>query len=84
MNDQISQRELRNDSGHIVRALDDGTSFVVTRNGAAVAALRPLRRHRFVDAQAVVAAFTGAPGVDAALLRRDLDRVADPSLPDRV
>ena len=67
-----------------MRALDDGTSFVVTRNGAAVGELRPLRRHRFVDAQVIVAAFAGAARVDVAQLRRDLDDVTDPSLPDRV
>ncbi len=46
-----------------------------------MAELRPLFSHRFVDAPAVVAAPTGAPGVDAALLRQDLDRVAGPSFP---
>ncbi len=29
----ITQRELRNDSGEIVRRLDQGEAFVVTRNG---------------------------------------------------
>ena len=29
----ITQRELRNESGEIMRALDRGESFVVTRNG---------------------------------------------------
>jgi hypothetical protein len=30
---EITQRELRNDSGEVMRALDLGESFVVTRNG---------------------------------------------------
>ncbi|MFW6186852.1 MAG: type II toxin-antitoxin system Phd/YefM family antitoxin [Actinomycetota bacterium] len=77
MAEQISQRELRNDSGRIMRALDEGRSFVVSRNGVPVGELRPLRRHRFVDARAAVAGFQGAPRVDPEALRRDLDEVVD-------
>jgi prevent-host-death family protein len=75
---EITQRELRNESGEIMRRLDEGESFVVTRNGAPVGELAPLRRHRFVSADAVVAIFKGAPAVDYKRLRRDLDRVASP------
>ncbi|MGH9057763.1 MAG: type II toxin-antitoxin system Phd/YefM family antitoxin, partial [Acidimicrobiales bacterium] len=32
----ITQRQLRNDSGEIMRALDQGESFIVTRNGVPV------------------------------------------------
>ena len=74
---EISQRELRNDSGAIMRELDDGASFVVTRNGVPVGELTPLRRHRFAPATAVLAAFRGAPPIDADQFRRDLDRDAD-------
>jgi antitoxin (DNA-binding transcriptional repressor) of toxin-antitoxin stability system len=84
MAEQISQRELRNDSGRIMRGLDEGKSFIVSRNGTPVGELRPLRRHRFVSAQAVVDMFRGAPRVDAATLRRDLDHVVDQGIPDRV
>ena len=77
MDRQISQRELRNDSGEIMRQLDQGESFIVTRNGVPVAELSPLRRHRFVRAEAAVAAFRGAPRVDFGRLRSDLDRGAD-------
>jgi antitoxin (DNA-binding transcriptional repressor) of toxin-antitoxin stability system len=83
MTEQISQRELRNDSGRIMRGLDEGKSFIVNRNGAPVGELRPLRRHRFVSAHAAVEMFRGAPPVDAARLRRDLDNAADQDLPDR-
>jgi len=71
----ITQRQLRNESGEIMRGLDRGESFVVTRNGVPVGELSPLRRHRFVDADAVIAIFRGAPGVDFAGLRVDLDAV---------
>lgn len=83
VSEQISQRELRNDSGRIMRALDEGASFVINRNGHPVGELRPLRRRRFVDAAAAVEMFRGAPRVDGAALRRDLDEAVDQSVPDR-
>lgn len=60
-----------------MRALDEGDSFVVTRNGVPVGELVPLRRHRFVSSAAVVALFRDAPAVDAARFRADLDAYAD-------
>jgi predicted nucleic acid-binding protein len=45
----ITQRELRNDSGAIMRRLDHGETFIVTRNGTPVGELTPMRRHRFVS-----------------------------------
>jgi prevent-host-death family protein len=70
---EITQRELRNNSGEIMRQLDQGQSFVVTRNGVPVGELSPLRRHRFISARAAVAAFQGAPRIDLSRLRADLD-----------
>jgi antitoxin (DNA-binding transcriptional repressor) of toxin-antitoxin stability system len=75
---EITQRELRNQSGEIMRALDRGDEFVVTRNGEAVGELLPLRRKRFVATDALLEQFRGAPDVDYAQLRSDLDAVADP------
>jgi len=77
MSRQITQRELRNDSGRVMRALDRGKSFVVTRNGVPVGELMPLRKRVFVPAETAVAAFAGAPRVRAAQFRRDLDAVVD-------
>lgn len=74
---EITQRELRNQSGDIMRALDDGQQFIVTRNGVPVGQLLPLRRHQFVAADTVLAMFSGAPTVDAQRFRDDLDRVTD-------
>ena len=76
---EISQRELRNESGEIMRRLDKGETFVVTRNRTPVGELAPLRRHRFVTAEAARALFQGAPAVDLAKLRADLDEVASQS-----
>lgn len=72
----ITQRQLRNDSGEIMRGLDRGETFVVTRHGVPVGELTPLRRHRFVSADTAIAVFRGAPSVDSARLRTDLDSVA--------
>jgi antitoxin (DNA-binding transcriptional repressor) of toxin-antitoxin stability system len=74
---EITQRELRNESGEIMRALDRGETFVVTRNGVAVGELLPLRRRRFVGAEAAVAAFAGAPDVALERFRADIDEVLD-------
>jgi len=76
MSQAITQRELRNDSGEIMRRLDHGESFIVTRNGTPVGELTPLRRHRFVSSDAVVAMFRNAPAIDAGRLRADLDSLA--------
>jgi len=73
---EISQRELRNDSGEIMRQLDKGENFVVTRNGVPVGELTPLRRHRFVAAEAVLALFRTAPAIDYNRFRRDVDVIA--------
>ncbi|HVF06366.1 MAG TPA: type II toxin-antitoxin system prevent-host-death family antitoxin [Frankiaceae bacterium] len=76
MSREITQRELRNESGEIMRQLDQGETFVVTRNGVPVGELTPLRRHRFVHADTAVALFRHAPGIDVERFRADLDAVA--------
>ena len=73
MAESITQRELRNASGEIMRRLDQGESFIVTRNGVPVGELAPLRRHRFVAATEAVAIFKAAPAIDADRFRADLD-----------
>ncbi|MCC2099464.1 MAG: type II toxin-antitoxin system prevent-host-death family antitoxin, partial [Hyphomicrobiales bacterium] len=44
MTEIISQRELRNESGRIMRELEAGERFVITRNGNPIGELVPLRR----------------------------------------
>ncbi len=80
---EITQRELRNNSGEIMRQLDRGASFVVTRNGVAVGKLSPVLRRRFVTAEAAAAAFWGAQPVELQRFRADLDRAADQSTEPR-
>lgn len=60
-----------------MRSLDQGESFIVTRNGTPVGELTPLRRHRFVSTDTVVTVFRNAPSVDATQFRDDLDAVVD-------
>ena len=80
---EVTQRELRNDSGRIMRGLDEGESFVVTRAGQPVGELVPLRRRRFIPAIEAVAVFRGAPPIDVRAFRADLDRHADPDATPR-
>lgn len=77
MSQRITQRELRNESGRIMRALDKGKSFIVTRNGVPVAELVPLRQRVFVPAEAALAAFACAPRVASGRFRKDVDAVID-------
>jgi prevent-host-death family protein len=74
---QITQRELRNDSGEIMRALDRGETFVVTRNGVPVGELVSVHRRRFVAAEAAIAAFRGAPAIEPERFRDDVDARLD-------
>lgn len=75
---QITQRELRNQSGEIMRALEAGERFLVTRRGAPIGELIPLRQRQSARRATVVEIFRGAPRVDYRRLRRDLDAIADP------
>lgn len=83
MAQSITQRELRNESGDIMRRLDEGEAFVITRNGTPVGELTPLRRHRFVRAEAVAELFRHAPALDAKRFRADLDAVSSPDAKPR-
>jgi prevent-host-death family protein len=75
----ITQRELRNDSGAVLRDVQGGQTITVTRNGTPVAELRPVPARRFVPRTAIAAAAQRAPRIDFARLRADLDAVVDPA-----
>ncbi|MGF1618294.1 MAG: type II toxin-antitoxin system Phd/YefM family antitoxin [Acidimicrobiia bacterium] len=74
---EITQRELRNESGKIMREVDSGESFIITRNGVPVGELTPLHRHRFLQAEKALAVFRNAPPIDRARFQADLDAIAD-------
>ncbi|GIW39478.1 MAG: hypothetical protein KatS3mg076_0055 [Candidatus Binatia bacterium] len=76
----VTQRELRNNSGAILRAVQAGETVVVTRNGVPVAELRPLSPRRFVPRSVLARARSRAPRIDAARFRADVDRLVDNSV----
>jgi len=76
----ITQRELRNDSGAILRDVQAGQVILITRNGVPVAELRPLPPRRFVTRAVIADAARRAPRVDADRWRADLDAVVDQSV----
>ena len=76
----ISQRELRNDSGAILREVQAGQTITVTRNGMPVAELRAVPQRRFVLRAVIVEAARHAPRVGYDGLRADLDAVVDQSV----
>jgi prevent-host-death family protein len=80
---EITQRELRNQSGEIMRQLDEGESFIITRNGVPVGELAPLRRRRFVPTDTALTIFRGAPPVDYKQFRADLDAMASQDMTPR-
>ncbi|HEY8864480.1 MAG TPA: type II toxin-antitoxin system prevent-host-death family antitoxin [Candidatus Dormibacteraeota bacterium] len=73
----ITQRTLRNDSGEIMRGLDRGESYIVTRNGVPVGELMPVRRRVAVPAGMLLAALAGAPRIDPIRFRKDVDELID-------
>ena len=74
---EITQRELRNQSGEIMRALDNGDEFVVTRNGVPVGELLPLSEKRFASTDRFLEQMRGAPNIDYERFRAGLDAVID-------
>jgi prevent-host-death family protein len=74
---EITQRELRNESGAIMRGVERGESFTITRNGTPIGRLIPIRRRTFVAREEVVAAFAVAPVLDRQAFRDDLDGAID-------
>lgn len=49
----IPQRELRNNSGAVLREAEDGEEFVITVDGRPVAILGPYRKRQWVPRDAV-------------------------------
>lgn len=80
---EITRRELRNDSGAIMRGVERGESYTTTRNGTPIGRLIPLRRRTFVPRDQVLAIFATAPILDADRLRADLDAVVEQEPFDR-
>lgn len=75
----VSIRELRNRGGEVVERASDGEPITITRDGRPVAELRGLPPQQLTATQ-LLARWKGAPHVDPARLRRDIDATIDPSL----
>jgi prevent-host-death family protein len=77
----IPQRELRNQNAAIIAAVAAGESFVVTRNGAPVAEVRPVMspRRTFLPKVELAAVAADSRHIDAAAFRADIDKLIDPS-----
>ena len=60
-NHYFTQRELRNDSGAILREVQAGEAVIVTRNGVPVAELRAVPQRRFVSRAVIAEAARHAP-----------------------
>lgn len=71
---EITQREVRNDSGQIMRELDRGESSVVARNSVPAGELRPIGRLRFVAAARAIEGLVNAAAIDPARFRSNVDR----------
>jgi antitoxin (DNA-binding transcriptional repressor) of toxin-antitoxin stability system len=76
---EISVRELRNQGGEVLERVARGEALTVTRDGQAIAELRPLPR-RPVPATVLLERWRRLPAVDPTRLRADLDAVLDASL----
>lgn len=76
----ITQRELRNDSGAVLRDVQAGQTIIVSRNGVPVAELRPLPPRRFVPRAALEDAAKAAPRIEAQQFRADLDSIVDQAI----
>jgi prevent-host-death family protein len=80
----ITQRELRNDNAEIVRALESGDSFVITRNGIPVGRLTPIGRRTFVPTSELKESAIHLPRIDYKKFRDDIDAVIDQDPSPRV
>lgn len=75
----VSIRELRNRGGEVVDRVAAGESITVTRDGRAVAELRPVERKALTSVQ-LLARWRRLPIVDPAALRADVDAMLDQTL----
>ena len=77
----VSQRELRNNSGAIMRRVQEGERFTVTRNGVPVAGLVPHSEsgadQPFVPVTQIASAISGLPDWNTERFTRELEELDD-------
>ncbi|MQY23773.1 type II toxin-antitoxin system Phd/YefM family antitoxin [Nocardia macrotermitis] len=71
------QRDLRNDSGKILDAVEAGESYTISRNGKPVGELRPVGRRTFVPVAELRRTAEHLPPVDYSKFRADLNAMID-------
>lgn len=76
---EVTVRDLRNHGGEVLDRVVRGEALTITRDGKAVAELRPLQR-RPVPAAVLLKRWRALPSVDAAKLKADIDRLLDAAL----
>jgi prevent-host-death family protein len=79
MSTKISQRELRNNSGKVLRRAAAGETMTITNRGAPVAELRPAVRTRSISRYEMVRDLKNMPNIDAKQFRKDVDAIVDQS-----
>lgn len=79
MDRAVTVRELRNHGGRVLDDVARGSAVTVTRDGAAVAELRPLPRRGLTAAELIARRRHLSP-VDPMGLRADIDAALDTSL----
>ena len=72
-------RDLRNKGGEVIDRAASGETITITRDGAPVAELRPLRKPG-ISSTELLARWNRLPAMDAQALRDDLDAIMDASL----
>jgi prevent-host-death family protein len=82
MSVEVASRELRNDTAGLLRKVEQGEKFIITRRGKPVAALVPHReeRERWLapdEVMELIGRFSADPG-----LRDDLERLAGDTTDD--
>jgi len=76
---EVSVRELRNHGGRVLDRVARGECLTVTKDGAPIAELRPIRR-RSLPAAELIERARRLPQVDPQRLRQDIDELLDQSL----
>jgi prevent-host-death family protein len=76
---EITVRDLRNHGGAVLERVARGEALTVTRDGQAIAELRPLRRHP-IQAAVLLDRWRRLPAVNPGRLRADIDDVLDGAL----
>jgi antitoxin (DNA-binding transcriptional repressor) of toxin-antitoxin stability system len=78
----VRVRQFVADSGTVTRGLRQGHAYTLTLNGEPLAKMIPIRRHRAVPKEEVLAIFATAPVIDVDELRADLDESVSQDLRD--